>query len=61
MPVGLLVPTKRLNCVLITGFHGIGLTGYIAVTHLINTFRAERIGYIETEFMPPLVFMNADV
>lgn len=41
--------------VLITGFHGIGLTGFIAVKHLVLELGAERIGFIETSNLPPIV------
>lgn len=41
--------------VFITGFHGIGLTGFIAVKHLISQLKAERIGFIETLNLPPIV------
>jgi len=41
--------------ILITGFHGIGMTGYIAINHLLNALEAERIGYIQTRSLPPFV------
>jgi len=48
------------NDILITGFHGIGMTGYIAISHMLNSLDAERIGYIQTEFLPPFVSVNED-
>lgn len=41
--------------VFITGFHGIGLTGFIAIKHLILELKAEKIGFIETLNLPPIV------
>jgi len=59
MSIRLLVPKGGFrNCILITGFHGIGVTGYIAISHLISVLKAKKIGYIETEYSPPLVFMD---
>lgn len=46
--------------ILITGFHGIGMTGYIAINHLLNTLKAERIGYIQTRFIPPFVSVGGN-
>jgi len=43
------------GCILVTGFHGIGATGYIAVKHLVTSLKAELIGYIETTRTPPFV------
>ncbi len=46
--------------ILITGFHGIGMTGYIAVSHLLNSLKAERIGYIQSDLLPPFVSVSGD-
>lgn len=46
------------GAVLITGFHGIGATGYISVKHMVTSLRAELIGYIETANTPPFVSMD---
>lgn len=43
--------------VFITGFHGIGETGYIATSFLVHALHAERVGFIEVEHPPP--FVNA--
>jgi len=40
---------------LITGFHGIGETGYIATSFLVHALHAERIGFIEVEHPPPFI------
>ena len=39
----------------ITGFHGIGETGYIATSFLVHALHAERIGFIEVEKPPPFI------
>ena len=50
------VPLK--DSILITGFHGLGATGYIAVKHAVSALNAELIGYIDTEKIPPFVSMD---
>src|SRR5256712_9997422 len=50
MPVRVLVDQKGLKgSTLITGFHGVGLTGYLATSYLIHALKAVRIGFIEVE------------
>jgi uncharacterized protein len=52
---------KKVNLkdsILITGFHGLGATGYITVKHMITNLNAELIGYIFTDLMPPFVCMD---
>jgi uncharacterized protein len=39
---------------LITGFHGIGFAGYWSVKFLIQQLKAERVGFVESIFSPPL-------
>lgn len=43
------------GCRLIAGFHGIGLTGYIATKHIVVETRARRIGFVETETTNPVI------
>ncbi|MEM2107576.1 MAG: PAC2 family protein [Candidatus Bathyarchaeia archaeon] len=43
------------NATLITGFHGIGETGYIATSFLVQALKAKRIGFIEVAHPPPFV------
>lgn len=40
---------------LITGFHGVGQTGYIATSYMIHALKAERIGFIDVANPPPWV------
>jgi len=52
------VLTERKNLrgsTLITGFHGVGQTGYIATSYMIHALKAERIGFIEVANPPPWV------
>jgi len=44
--------------IFITGFHGIGYTGYIAVNHIIESTKAELLGYVTTEQYPPIVSLD---
>lgn len=41
---------------LITGFHGIGMVGFIAIDYLIKKLGAEKIGWIHKEYLPCVVF-----
>jgi uncharacterized protein len=43
---------------LITGFHGIGVVGYIACKYMIEQTNARRIGTIVSTFMPPLITLD---
>jgi uncharacterized protein len=43
------------NNILITGFHGIGTTGFIAMKYLINQTKAEKIGTIISDLLPPFI------
>lgn len=43
------------DSVFITGFHGIGWTGYIAIRHLIKTAKAEKIGYLMGDVIPDII------
>lgn len=52
------IMNKDLNfkdSVLITGFHGIGTTGFIAIKYMISQLEAEKIGTIITDFIPPFI------
>ena len=56
MPVNLLVKTRNLrNSTLITGFHGVGETGYISVSFLVHALKADRIGFVDVAHPPPFV------
>ncbi len=56
MPVNVMVKTTSLsNCTLITGFHGVGETGYISVSYLVHALNAHRIGFVDVAYPPPFV------
>ncbi len=56
MPVQLLVDSKNLKgCTLVTGFHGVGQTGYIATSYMIHALKAERVGFVQVANPPPWV------
>ena len=40
---------------LVTGFIGLGHTGFLSVDHVINELKAEKVGFIETLHIPPMV------
>ena len=44
---------------LVTGFHGIGSTGFLALNHLINTLKPDRIGVLETDYLSPISSINS--
>ncbi len=48
-------PQKFENTVMVTGFMGFGLVGYITVDFLVNKLKPEKIGYIVTRLMPDQV------
>ena len=55
-PVRVLTERKNLKgSTLITGFHGVGQTGYIATSYMIHALKAERIGFVEVANPPPWV------
>ncbi|MCP8304144.1 MAG: proteasome assembly chaperone family protein [archaeon] len=41
------------GCSLITGFHGIGGTGYWTVKYLIQKLNAKRVAFVDSEIIPP--------
>jgi len=51
---------KDLSRTLITGFHGIGLVGFIAVDFMVRKLKAEKIGWAYMDYMPAVVFIDGD-
>lgn len=47
--------TNLRGSTLITGFHGVGQTGYIATSYMIHALKANRIGFVEVANPPPWV------
>jgi len=43
-----------------TGFHGIGETGYIAISFLVHAISAQRIGFIKVAYPPPFIATSED-
>jgi uncharacterized protein len=43
------------NSTLITGFHGVGETGYISVSYLVHELNARRVGFVDVAHPPPFV------
>ncbi len=48
----MLLRPLRNRKIFITGFHGIGLVGYISVRHLITALNCERVGFVEMRQEP---------
>lgn len=46
------------NSVFVTGFQGMGITGYIAVRHMIHALNAKPLGFVTLKRMPPYVWME---
>jgi len=42
----------------VTGFHGVGHVGWIAVRHLVKSLGAEKIGYVVSRHMQPFVYVR---
>src|SRR6059036_1288303 len=56
VPVQLLVDSRNLKgSTLVTGFHGVGQTGYIATSYMIHALKAERVGFVQVANPPPWV------
>ena len=48
------------NCTLITGFHGVGETGYISVSYLVHALNAKRVGFVDVAHPPPFIATSED-
>ncbi|MEM1900661.1 MAG: PAC2 family protein [Candidatus Nezhaarchaeales archaeon] len=44
--------------VFVTGFQGMGITGYIAVKYMVSVLNAKPIGFVMLRRMPPYVWME---
>ena len=53
-----MIEIKGKGRTLITGFHGIGLVGFIAVDYMVRKLKAERVGWAFTRDMPSVVFAS---
>ncbi len=49
------------DSLLITGFHGFGLVGYLTTLHLVRELNLKRIGFIKTKYMPEVTMYSRDV
>ena len=48
------------NKILITGFHGVGAAGYIAVRHLTTALPTKKVGYFESDKLPAFISLEDD-
>jgi uncharacterized protein len=46
--------------ILVTGFRGFGMVGYMASKHLALALRASKVGYILSDSMPPFIAVEED-
>ena len=61
MPVNFIVRAGNLrNRTLITGFHGVGETGYISVSYLVHALKAKRVGFADVAHPPPFIATSED-
>lgn len=49
---------KLRNSILITGYQGFGLVGYLSTRHIVLELNLERIGFIKTKYMPEITFYS---
>lgn len=55
------VSRKELaDSVLITGFRGFGMVGYMTSKYLALALKARKVGYVLTEFLPPFIVVEED-
>ncbi|MBO3802634.1 MAG: proteasome assembly chaperone family protein [Candidatus Brockarchaeota archaeon] len=47
--------TESKRPIILEGFPDVGLVGSIATSHLVNALDFEQIGYVESEYFPPMV------
>lgn len=61
MPVQIVLKEELpRNAIFVTGFQGIGITGYIAMKHIVSTLKAKPLGFILLSKMPPFVWMEGN-
>lgn len=46
--------------IFITGFHGVGAAGYIAIRHLTTALPVKKIGYLESDKLPGFISIEND-
>ncbi|MEN2999652.1 MAG: PAC2 family protein [Acidilobaceae archaeon] len=46
--------------ILITGFRGFGMVGYMTSKYLALALKARKVGYVLTEFLPPFIVVEED-
>lgn len=48
------------NAILVTGYQGFGLVGYLATRHLVKELGLAKIGFIRTKYMPEATMYSRD-
>ena len=49
-----------VDSIMVTGFRGFGMVGYMVSKHLAMSLNAEKIGYILTDETPPIILVEED-
>lgn len=63
MAIRIIIEDKKINyqdSVFVSGFHGLGWTGYIAIRHIIKTTSTERVGYIDGDLLPDTISIEGE-
>ncbi len=53
-----MINIRKKGRTLITGFHGIGLVGFIAMDYMVRKLKAEKVGWAFENDMPSVVFAS---
>jgi len=57
MAIKIIPASVRFNgCSLITGFHGLGATGFLTVKYLIKKLDAERVAFVDSDIVVPMSY-----
>ncbi|MEM0030945.1 MAG: PAC2 family protein [Desulfurococcaceae archaeon] len=60
VPLVDLDPSQLKDSILITGFQGFGLVGYLTTLHLVRELKLRKIGFIKTRYMPDVTMYTRE-
>lgn len=52
------VPVESNNPIILIGLPDVGLVGIVSAMHLINTLEMKEVAYVESDLMPPMIFIH---
>ncbi|MGC8982840.1 MAG: proteasome assembly chaperone family protein [Desulfurococcaceae archaeon] len=61
VPLRSLEESELKDSILITGYQGFGLVGYLATRHLVKELKLSKIGFIKTRYMPEATLYTRDL